>query len=591
MESTVLSGPLGHTQWETDQPFPLGFHTLGTDNGGVPFTNTTGQAGFQDFRNGDPDKTSQQSEDIVYKDKPVDLDNLIDISDFSFGDLELVGDQSLSQLPVSSSHIVDLPLTETNEGANEMSDCTLPWSFSPKRVDVAGKTSASEDLSLTLKDPLENSDASCNEATLTRLNAPVSPSETPETVTVDPFLLVDLLSNETSHVPSGEITPQGVSEELLTLSQEEQAGLPPSQTWETLSPETGDKGLYSSQVTDLPRTCSSSLQGLSDNSPLLNHISTPLEISEGAVPLLDLDIPDCDSGLSLCPSSVGSASKPSREESEVKHLEGDSVTCQTLEQGENESCAVASSVEPSPLTGEDDVTLGAFTGERHPVKNDFKELMEDDTCSEARGQGNVAMALDLCLTTDEVCHKETWDWKVQEGIQNGSVPDLTTERREGESLADANKSEVSDCHEVASLDFSVQDLDSSAPEAGWTREQTVTISLSKMVADDSLPMVSDGSTRVEEVSPLKAVFDALDQDGDGFVRIEEFMEFAAAYGADQVRYSLELALFSSHPLAQCIQSDALQEKTFITDLSLISCCASKSFLQSALNSMNLKLSD
>lgn len=568
MESTVLSGPLGHTQWETEQPFPLGFHTLGTDNGGVPFTNTTGQAGFQDFRNGDPDKKPQQSEDIVYKDKPVDLDNLIDISDFSFGDFELLGDQSLSQLPVSTSPLVDLPLKETKEGANEMSDCTLSWPFSPKHVDVAGKTSASEDLSLTLKDPQENSDASCCEATLIRLNAPASSSETPETVTVDPFLLVDLLSNETSRVPSGEITPQGVSEELLTLSQEEQAGLSSSQTRETLSPETGDKGLYSSQVTDLPGTCSSSLQGLSDNSLLLNHISTPLEFSEGAVPLLDLEIPDCDSGLSLCPLSVGSASEPSIQESYVKHLEGDAVTCQTLEQGENESCAVASSVEPSSLTGEDDLTLGASTGECQPAQNEFKELIEDNTSSEAKGQGNVAMALDLCLTTDELCHEETWDLKVQEGIQNGSVP---TEQREGESVVDANKSEVSDCHEVASLDFSVQDLDSSAPEAGWTRGQAVTISLSKMVADDSLPVVSAGSTREEDVSPLKAVFDALDQDGDGFVRIEEFMEFAAAYGADQVRHSFELALFGSHPLAQCIQSNALQEKTFITDLSLISC--------------------
>nr|XP_020461792.1 rab11 family-interacting protein 3 isoform X2 [Monopterus albus] len=56
-----------------------------------------------------------------------------------------------------------------------------------------------------------------------------------------------------------------------------------------------------------------------------------------------------------------------------------------------------------------------------------------------------------------------------------------------------------------------------------------------MVVDDSLPMVSAVKTREEDVSPLKAVFDALDQDGDGFVRIEEFMEFAAAYGADQVK--------------------------------------------------------
>lgn len=579
MESTVLSGPLGHTQWETEPPFPLGFHTLGTDNRGVPFTNTTGQAGFQDFRNDDPNKTSQQSEDIVYMDKPADLDNLIDVSDFPFGDLELVGDHSLSQPPVSTSHLVDLPLMETNEGANEMSDCTLSWSFSPKHLAVAGKTSASEDLSLTFEDPLINSDASCSEAALERLNAPVSSFETPETVTENPFLLVDLLSEETSCVPSSEITPQGVSEELLTLSQEEQAGLPPSQTWETLSPETGDKGLYSSQVTDLPATCSSSLQGLPDNSLLLNHISTPLEFTEGAVPLLDLAILDCDSSLSPCLLTVGSSSDPSIEEPEVKHSEGDAVTCQTLEQGENESCAVTSSVEPLPLTSEDDVTLGAFTGEQHPEENEFKELMEDDICSEAKGQGNVAMALDLCLTTDEVCHEETWDLKGQAGVQKESVPDLTTERREGESLQDANKSEVSDCHEVASLDLSVQDLDSSSPGAEWTHDQAVTISLSKMVVDDSLPMVSTGSSREEDVSPLKAVFDALDQDGDGFVRIEEFMEYAAAYGADQVRYSIQLTLFSLHLLAQWIQSEAVREKAFITDLSLISCSALNRFLQ------------
>ncbi|KAM3859556.1 rab11 family-interacting protein 3 [Diretmus argenteus] len=48
-------------------------------------------------------------------------------------------------------------------------------------------------------------------------------------------------------------------------------------------------------------------------------------------------------------------------------------------------------------------------------------------------------------------------------------------------------------------------------------------------------MVSSVNQREEDVSPLKTVFDALDQDGDGFVRIEEFMEFAAAYGADQVK--------------------------------------------------------
>lgn len=52
----------------------------------------------------------------------------------------------------------------------------------------------------------------------------------------------------------------------------------------------------------------------------------------------------------------------------------------------------------------------------------------------------------------------------------------------------------------------------------------------------NVPIVSVTARGDEEHSALRAVFQALDQDGDGFVHIEEFMEFAKAYGAEQVSF-------------------------------------------------------
>uniref|UniRef100_A0A8P4GPE4 RAB11 family interacting protein 3 (class II) n=1 Tax=Dicentrarchus labrax TaxID=13489 RepID=A0A8P4GPE4_DICLA len=555
MEPTVLSGPLGHTQWESEQPFPLGFHTLDSDNGGVLCPNKGGQTGL-DFRNSDQDQTCQQFEEVrseeenIFQEKPVELDNLINISDFPCRDLQFKGDQStISLASLHSTHIEELSLTEKTEGPDEISDCTLSWLFSPKLADVVGKNSACEELSLTQEDPLESSDALSSQAELISLSVPASPSNISETNTGDSFLLVDLLTDELPFFPpesSGELNPQGVSEELVDLTQEEQAGLPPSQSRETLSPETRDKGLFPDQVTDLPVSCSTTLRGLPENCLPHNHISAPLEGFEGSVPLLDLEVPDCDSSLSLCPASptsvicTGAPLDLLTEESEVEHAGATVITNLTSDQqGENESFASGLSAESSSLTvplAEDAFIQGDFTSESYSVEHESKDLMEDKICSEAKTQGNEAMALDLCLTADEVHDKDTWDLKTQESVQDGSVPDPTTEQREEERLTDTDQLEGSDCHEVASFDFSVQDLHTSSPEAGWTSEQAVeTISLSKMVVDDSLPMVSAENTREEDVSPLKAVFDALDQDGDGFVRIEEFMEFAAAYGADQVK--------------------------------------------------------
>ncbi|XP_053412880.1 rab11 family-interacting protein 3 isoform X4 [Nycticebus coucang] len=49
------------------------------------------------------------------------------------------------------------------------------------------------------------------------------------------------------------------------------------------------------------------------------------------------------------------------------------------------------------------------------------------------------------------------------------------------------------------------------------------------------PLPSEPAGGQEDGSRLRAVFDALDGDGDGFVRIEDFVQFATVYGAEQVK--------------------------------------------------------
>lgn len=550
MEQTGVSGPLGHLAWDSDQPFPLGFHTLDSDKGGVLCQNNRGQTGF-DLKNVDQENKCQQiEEEHVFKDKPLKLDSLTNVSDYCCGDLLLEEDgSSYPQGALHSKNPEELSHVEETDGYDDISDCALTWLFSLSLTDKVGENSASDHLSLTQEAPLEDTSALSGQDDLITLSVPISERKS-ETETGTSILLVDLSQEQPSScvIPecSGEAHPQGVSEEQVDLSREDDTGRPPSQGGESLSPETGDKGLPLDPVTDLSTGSNATLQGLPENRLPHNHISASPECLEGSVPLLDSEVPDCDTSLSLCPASpasftcTGASAVFPTEASELDHegaLVVNNLTSEHLI--ENDSLTLGLSAESSSLTVplpedafiQDDVPTANCSAD-----NESEDLMEGRICSEAEHQRDEAMALDLCFPTDEVHDGETLDLKPSDGVQNEGVPHPQTGQRDEEILTDTNQLEESDCHKGAPFDFPVQELGSCSPEPGWTSEQTVeTLPLSEMVADDSLPVVSAENTREEDVSPLKTVFDALDQDGDGFVRIEEFMEFAAAYGADQVR--------------------------------------------------------
>ena len=63
MEQTVVSGPGGHTDWDSEPPSPLRFVSLDTDKGGSLPPNTTGQTGL-DFKTVDQDKAPPTIGDV-----------------------------------------------------------------------------------------------------------------------------------------------------------------------------------------------------------------------------------------------------------------------------------------------------------------------------------------------------------------------------------------------------------------------------------------------------------------------------------------------------------------------------------------------
>ncbi|XP_041714292.1 uncharacterized protein LOC121547208 isoform X2 [Coregonus clupeaformis] len=559
MEQTLMSSPLGHSEWDPERIPSHGFLLMDSDKGAILPQRESGQTGL-DFQKVDQGVSLSLEE--LFQENALNLDSLFRTSSYSGGD------QILPWKGYQSNHSQDVPLGKPAEVSplkykieehNNVSDSPLPGLLFSKMANLFRDNSACEEQNPPVgdRDPV-----TCHRELITLSKPPSTvkvSDRTPDTNAEASSLLVDHLSSEHSPfspgpAPSGEVNPQGVSEKLLFPSMDEDRGLPPPlQGGESVPPETGDKGLFLGPVTDLPTVSNITAEGLPESSLSQNAIpfdcpSLLPEVQVGSVPLLDLEVPDC--GLSLCPTHLdsptctGATSDSPAEDSEQEHTLATAILTLSDHIGEGDSSLFLNSspliepLSPKVLSDRDASILGHLPSGCSSEENGPQDLMEDKVIFDVtKHEGEEEMALDQCITSDALRDEETWHLKPPEAIQGDCIPALQTEQSDGERLADLDLfAGPTDCHKRDSFDYPVLELNGSSSESGWTSEQAVeNLSLSKMVGSDSMPVVPIVNRREKDPSPLMAVFDALDQDGDGFVRIEEFMEFAAAYGADQVK--------------------------------------------------------
>lgn len=546
-----MSSPLGHSEWESEHTHSHGF-LLNSEKGPVLPQTQNGQTGL-DFQRDHQDVLSLSLEEIL-QENAFNLDSLFRTSSYS-GEtiLRKETDQSNNFQGDHKTTAPDiLTLPDKTEGQEDSSDGLIS-----EPLPLSNSTDLLEDKATCEEAPGNDSELVSSLGKLITISDSLTPlkvsDRTVDTNTEPSLLLVDLLSSELSlgQPPSGEVDPHGVSGELLLPSLYEDRGLPPLLGGETVTAETQDKGLSQELVTDLATVSNSSPEGLPES--CLSHDAEPAdghretwEALEGPVPLLDSEVPECDTSLSLC--LINSAILTSPGASSDSHAEGSelelkfatpALTVFSEHQGEGDSLLLQSSTPltepslPKSVSDEDALVFAELpTGSRS--EHASQDLMDGFLC-DVKHEEDKEMALDHSLNTELYC-KETSDLQPPTGVQVEHVSSSQTEQSDRERLSDLVQFGHQDCHKTDDLDFPGQELNGSSPEPGRTSEQTLeTLSLSKMVVSDSMAVVPMMDPREENVSSLKAVFDALDQDGDGFVRIEEFLEFAAAYGADQVK--------------------------------------------------------
>lgn len=552
MEQVLLSSPGGHSEWELEQKPTLGFLLLDPDKESLSKRSNKSPDSGLDFRESEKDLVSFSLDEIL-QDNALKLNDLFQNSRYSSVD-QLLSWEKGPECPVlqwdnHSSQSPDCPHKEP-AGVMNFPIAAVEQNFddaSPVHVFSSTLECNQEDIlvqELELDQNAQNIHSTSDELIDVRDIPSQSPvfSKTLDCKWEDLSFLDASLYPENESPTSCSPLPNevlvGDKEDLSVLLQyEESVFTVASQGEERVSCETGDKGLPFELRMD-PLTPSNAIQVGSPES----RVSSPSHVTSPS---------DCHRPPGLCKSSM----LLHNGESIDVYLEAyEQQTCENvisgLEKTVNEqdilvdAVAVCLSgergaeVDPSfllcSLSTGPQVTSVSHNGDVSHTGDPLNQGQDQDVSRDlmaeevAAGlmvqQVNKESILDLSSTVGSMHDiKSNEDSKVPEG----PVEEILSDR-------DISKDAV--FQRQGSPDDLAQESYGSAPVSVRTSEKTIErLSLPEVGTSACLPVRGGMLPSEEDMTPLKAVFNALDQDGDGFVRIEEFVQFATVYGAEQVR--------------------------------------------------------
>ncbi|XP_061079342.1 rab11 family-interacting protein 3-like [Conger conger] len=514
MEQVLVSSPTGRSEWELEQNPPLGFLLLDTNKGAtLPQGDTGSRDPGLDFCKGEKELVSLSLDEIL-QENALCLDDLFRSSRYPWDKGAVC---SVLQWETPSIPAQDFPrcTSESLSVCGSVEDL-LDLSGSPCAQGPACPPDSSED-------ELSVGDQDFHHGTAAGLIHFLSGSEE---------LIHFSDAQSPLQVLAGTPTSSREDLSLLEIKRLECTSTCSSirpHDGEVLSPETGDERLFSELASDLltlyscfPKTSAGTTE--SDQASSSSPFTAALD---GSACCPEIGAACCDRPPGL---TDGEGVRFSPENPDPAGS-GPGTNVSSLGPGEDPSTPPCPPALPpqvrkrppdrdAPCQGDLDSGWGS----------DPDPLMEEGLPLDLHVSG-PGLFPDQRLTAESVCDGETLHPRPPDETQCEAASGPELHVRHSALHIDLEFPKDALCHEHHFSSQAYQD-----PGSKRTSEQTLAgLSLPGEGVCSALSVGGCESHREGDLFPLRAVFSALDQDRDGFVQIEEFLQFAKTYGAEQVK--------------------------------------------------------